>query len=70
LSDAWIHVITGIGFIGGAWIQKGKFVRITNLILGIFYIGFGIAGGFNWPHIMAGLISIVLVLVVKPAKAI
>ncbi|HEV8284927.1 MAG TPA: hypothetical protein VGQ09_11495 [Chitinophagaceae bacterium] len=69
-SDAFIHIITGLGFIAGAWIRKGKYVEITNLCLGVFYILFGIVGGLNWPHIIAGAISIIISLVIKPARAI
>ena len=68
--DAWVHVLTGMTFIAGAWIQRGKFVRITNFSLGIIYILFGIWGGFNWPHMIAGIISVIISLVVKPVRAI
>jgi len=61
--DAWTHVISGLGFIGGAMIQKGQFVKITNLCLGAFYVVFAIAGGFNWPHLIVGIISIAIGLV-------
>src|SRR6266487_2741414 len=69
-TDALIHIITGIIFISGAWIQKGKYVRITNLCLGIIYILFGLLGGFNWPHIIAGIISVIISLTFKTGKAV
>jgi hypothetical protein len=69
-SDALIHIITGIIFIGGAWIQHGKYVIITNLLLGIFYISFGITGNFNWPHIIAGIISVAIGLLFRTSKPI
>ncbi len=69
-TDALIHIITGIIFIAGAWIQKGKYVRITNLCLGIIYILFGLLGGFNWPHIIAGIISVIISLTFKTGKAV
>src|SRR5436190_1046621 len=68
--DALIHIITGIIFIAGAWMQKGKYIRITNLCLGAFYILFGIIGNFNWPHIIAGIISVVISLAFRTSKAI
>ncbi len=68
--DALIHIITGIIFIAGAWMQKGKHVRMTNLYLGAFYILFGIIGNFNWPHIIAGIISVVISLAFRTSKAI
>jgi hypothetical protein len=37
LTDALIHILTGILFIAGAWIQKGKYVKPTNLSLGVVY---------------------------------
>lgn len=69
LADAVIHIITGAIFIGGAWIKKGKYVRATNLLLGAFYILFG-AVEFNLPHIILGIISFVISLIIKPAKTI
>jgi hypothetical protein len=62
--DALIHIITGTIFSGGAWIQQGKYVSKTNLWLGVFYIIFGVIG-FNWPHIIAGIISLIIGLTVK-----
>ncbi|HXL54657.1 MAG TPA: hypothetical protein VN958_00275 [Chitinophagaceae bacterium] len=69
LSDAIIHITTGVIFIGGAWIKKGKYVRTINLVLGAFYILFGVIE-FNLPHIILGVISLVISLVIKPAKII
>ncbi|HET9824934.1 MAG TPA: hypothetical protein VFP87_06340 [Chitinophagaceae bacterium] len=66
--DAWVHVITGLGFIAGAFVQQGRFVKITNLCLGALYVIFGIAGGFNLPHIIAGIISIAVGLIFKSMK--
>lgn len=63
-QDGIIHIITGIGFLGGAWLFYGKYVRRTNLWLGFIYILFGIAG-VNWPHIIAGIISVLLGLTIK-----
>jgi hypothetical protein len=57
--DAFIHIITGVMFIGGAWINRGQYVRRTNRWLGIFYVGFG-ANGVNLPHIIAGIVSLVI----------
>jgi hypothetical protein len=42
--DAVIHMITGTIFIGGAWINKGRYVGRTNRWLDIFYIVFGVIG--------------------------
>jgi hypothetical protein len=69
-TDALIHIITGATFIGGAWIQKGKYVMITNLLLGVFYIFFGIIASLNWPHIIAGIISVLISLLFRTSKAI
>jgi hypothetical protein len=52
-------MITGTIFIGGAWINKGRYVGRTNRWLGIFYIVFG-AIGVNWPHIIVGVVSILI----------
>jgi hypothetical protein len=57
--DAVIHVITGVMFLAGAWINKGQYVGQTNRWLGIFYIVFG-AIGMNWAHIIAGIVSILI----------
>jgi hypothetical protein len=57
--DALIHIITGLIFIAGAWINNGQYVGQTNRYLGIFYIVFG-AIGMNWAHIIAGIISILI----------
>jgi len=57
--DAVIHMITGVIFIGGAWINKGQYVGQTNRWLGIFYIVFG-AIGVNWAHIIVGIVSILI----------
>ena len=62
--DASIHIITGIAFIVGAWIGKGRYVRQTNLWLGIFYIIFGTVG-MNWPHIIVGIVSVIISLSIK-----
>ena len=59
-TDALIHIVTGILFIAGAWLQGGKYVRIANIFLGVVYILFGIVGNFNWPHMIAGGISILV----------
>jgi hypothetical protein len=57
--DALVHIVTGVIFIGGAWINKGQYVGQTNRWLGIFYIVFG-AIGMNWAHIIAGIVSILI----------
>ena len=66
--DGAIQLITGISFIGGAWIMKGKYADKTNFGLGIFYIAFGIAE-FSWPHVIGGVITLVISIVFNPAKA-
>jgi hypothetical protein len=63
--DATIHIITGLVFIGGAIIGKGKFISYSNFFLGIFYIGFGIKDS-NLPHIIAGLVSVAISLAFQP----
>jgi hypothetical protein len=45
--DAFVHAITGVIFIAGAWFNKGQYVSKTNRWLGIFYIVFG-AIAVNW----------------------
>lgn len=67
LVDGTIHVATGIAFLTGAWIKKGKYVNNTNLCLGVFYIIFGISG-FNWAHIIVGTISLAMALMIKVKK--
>jgi hypothetical protein len=62
--DALIHISTGIIFLAGALVSKGKYVRKTNLWLGIFYIIFG-GVEINWPHIIAGVVSILISLTIK-----
>ena len=57
--DALVHVITGVIFLSGAWINKGQYVGQTNRYLGIFYIVFG-AIGMNWAHIIVGIVSILI----------
>jgi hypothetical protein len=57
--DALVHIVTGIIFIAGAWINKGQYVGTTNRWLGIFYIVFG-AIGMNWAHIIVGIVSILI----------
>ena len=57
--DAVIHIITGVIFIGGAWINKGQYVGRTIRWLGIFYIVFG-AIGVNVAHIVVGILSILI----------
>jgi hypothetical protein len=57
--DALVHIITGVIFIAGAWINKGQCVGQTNRYLGIFYIVFG-AIGMNWAHIIVGIVSILI----------
>jgi|ERR1051326_4702222 hypothetical protein len=64
--DASIHLVTGILFIAAATFKKGMHVRIANLLLGIFYILFG-AMGSNWPHLIAGVVSVCIALLFKPA---
>ena len=61
--DALIHIITGLIFLAGAWINKGQYVNRTNRWLGIFYIIFG-AIGVNVAHIVAGIVSIIIGLLV------
>ena len=57
--DALVHIITGVIFLTGAWINKGQYVGTTNRWLGIFYIVFG-AIGMNRAHIIAGIVSILV----------
>ncbi len=57
--DASVHIITGVIFLVGAWINKGQYVGQTNRYLGIFYIVFG-AIGMNWAHIIVGIVSILI----------
>lgn len=57
--DALIHIITGIIFIAGAWVNEGQYVSTTNRLLGIFYILFG-AIGVNWAHIITGIVSVLI----------
>ena len=57
--DALIHIVTGVIFIAGAWINKGQYVSKTNCWLGIFYIVFG-AIGLNLAHIVAGIVSLII----------
>jgi hypothetical protein len=57
--DALIHIITGVIFIAGAWINKGQYVSKTNRWLGVFYIAFGVIG-INWAHIIAGIVSLII----------
>jgi hypothetical protein len=57
--DALIHIVTGLIFIAGAWVNKGQYVGQTNRYLGIFYIVFG-AIGMNWAHIIVGIVSILI----------
>ncbi len=57
--DALIHIVTGVIFIAGAWINKGQYVSKTNRWLGIFYIAFG-AIGLNLAHIVAGIVSLII----------
>jgi hypothetical protein len=57
-SDGVIHIITGIIFIAGAWMKNGKYVNISNLVLGVFYTIWGIASGPEWPHVITGAITI------------
>jgi len=57
--DAVVHIITGVIFIAGAWINKGQYVGRTNRWLVIVYIVF-VAIGMNWAHIIVGIISILV----------
>jgi hypothetical protein len=57
--DALVHIVTGLVFLAGAWINKGQYVGQTNRWLGIFYIIFG-AIGMNWAHIVVGVVSILI----------
>jgi hypothetical protein len=59
MLDALVHIVTGVIFLGGAWIYKGQHVGQTNRWLGIFYIIFG-AIGMNWAHIIVGIVSILI----------
>jgi len=65
--DGIIHIVTGTGFIGGAWLSKGQYVNKSNLWLGVFYILFGVNGN-NYPHIILGVISVLIGLFVKIKK--
>jgi hypothetical protein len=58
-SDALVHIVTGVIFVAGAWINKGQYVGKTIRWLGIFYIVFG-AIGMNWAHIIVGIVSILI----------
>jgi hypothetical protein len=64
-----IHITTGAVFLGGAWLLKGRQVRVTNFFLGIFYILFGVIENFNWPHIIAGIVSVAVSIIFKPRKS-
>jgi hypothetical protein len=57
--DALVHIVTGVIFVAGAWINKGQYVGKTNRWLGIFYIVFG-AIGMNWAHVIVGIVSIIV----------
>jgi hypothetical protein len=57
--DAFVHVVTGVIFIAGAWINKGQYVSKTNRWLGIFYVVFG-AIGVNSAHVIAGIVSFLI----------
>ena len=59
MLDASVHIVTGVIFIAGAWINKGEYIGQTNRYLGIFYIVFG-AIGMNWAHIIVGIVSILI----------
>jgi hypothetical protein len=63
--DAVIHMITSAIFIVGAWTNKGQYVGRTNRWLGVFYIVFG-ATGVNCAHIIVGIVSILIGLLIKP----
>jgi hypothetical protein len=63
-SDGIIHIISGTGFVLGVWTLKGRYVRTGNLFWGAFYKVFGMIG-MNWPHIILGVISLVLSLAIK-----
>jgi len=65
--DALIHITSGVVFICGAAAENGRYARQTNLWLGLFYIFFG-AVGFNWPHVIAGAVTLFLGLSVPIAK--
>ena len=57
--DATVHIITGFFFLTAAWLWQGRFVSKTNLLLGFFYLGFGLAG-YNAPHAIEGVVSILI----------
>jgi hypothetical protein len=56
LRDAVIHVISGLLYLIGAGLRGGRYVRFFNILLGIFYMGFG-ALYSNWAHSIAGVVS-------------
>jgi hypothetical protein len=65
--NALIHIITGIMFIAGAWVNRGRYISNTNRWLGIFYVVFG-AIGVNWAHIIVGFVSVTISFIC-PTKA-
>ena len=65
--DGVIHIVTGAGFILGAWLFKGTYVNKSNGLLGVFYIGFG-AFGYNLPHIILGAVALLLSIFVRIKK--
>jgi hypothetical protein len=64
VQDGVIHIVTGLIFLAGAWVARGRYVRITNLCLGIFYVLFGLIE-FNWPHLILGLVFLLIGLTLK-----
>ena len=64
LFDAIIHIVTGIIFIAGALILKGRYVWITNSVLGLIYVIFG-AIELNWPHTIVGIFSVAIGLTIR-----
>lgn len=65
--DGAIQLITGISFICGAWIMKGRYADKTNFGFGIFYMAFGVAE-LSWPHVIGGVFSLIISIIFKPAK--
>jgi len=68
VSDALMHLITGVIFVSGIIINNAEYIRKINLWLGIFYVVFGIIGS-NVPHLFVGLISIAISMIKKTAKS-
>ncbi len=67
LLDGIIHIVTGGCFITGAWAQNGQYVSRVNRWIGFFYVLFG-ANGNSYPHMIVGLISILMSMIPNTPK--